>query len=279
MDILHTLKDLRHSTKSWHSAGLRIGVVPTMGALHKGHISLVDAIAPHCDRVIVTIFVNPKQFGAGEDLDAYPRTLKADCEKLTATRADLVYAPSIDQIYPAGFDTEVSVGAVATGYEGDNRPGHFDGVATVVTKLLLQSSADVAIFGEKDYQQLAVIRHFVADLDIDCAILGGAIMREEDGLACSSRNVYLSPEQRRIAPRLFQALKHMADQLRRGMTVQKAEETASEKLLEAGFDAIDYVSVADAQSLAKLKSIKGHDARILAVARLGKTRLLDNIAV
>ncbi|MCJ9429248.1 pantoate--beta-alanine ligase [Kordiimonas marina] len=276
--VVHTVADLRAQVSAWKSEGLRVGLVPTMGALHHGHLSLVDAIAGHVDRVVVSIFVNPTQFGEGEDLDKYPRQMEADRKALSDTPASLIFAPTVEEMYPGGFASTVSVKGVTEGFEGALRPGHFDGVATIVTKLLMQCGPDVAIFGEKDYQQLAVIRRFVADLDIPVEILGGALIREPDGLAASSRNAYLSEDERRVAGRFNVILKDLVTAVEAGKDLRTAEAEAGKKLIEAGFDTVDYVSIVDPDSLAPLES---HDraARVLAVARLGGVRLLDNMAI
>ena len=208
--ILRHLDELRAATRGWHRAGEVIGVVPTMGALHDGHLSLVAAAKAACDRVIVTIFVNPKQFNQASDLDNYPRTEEEDARKLERFAVDVVYAPDVDQIYPAGFATNVSVGGMTDVLCGAHRPGHFDGVATVVTKLFTQTSADKAFFGEKDFQQLLVIRRMTEDLDLPVEVLGHPTVREHDGLALSSRNRYLNRAQRETAPALFRTLREVA---------------------------------------------------------------------
>lgn len=276
--VVRTVEDLRTQVKAWRREGLRVGLVPTMGALHHGHLSLVDAIAEKADRIVVSIFVNPTQFGEGEDFDAYPRQERADLEKLAATPASLVFAPTPKDMYPDGFASSVSVAGITDGFEGAERPEHFNGVATVVTKLLLQCLPDVAIFGEKDFQQLAVIRRFVADLDIPVEIMGGALVREEDGLAASSRNAYLNPEEREVAGQFNRILLDLVAAVEGGGVVREAEKAATERLLEAGFKSVDYVTVVDPNTLAPLTKLNG-PARVLAVARLGKVRLLDNMAI
>ncbi|WP_308909528.1 pantoate--beta-alanine ligase [Pseudokordiimonas caeni] len=279
--VVHTIADLRATVAAWKREGLRVGLVPTMGALHHGHLSLVDAIAKHTDRVIVSIFVNPTQFGPNEDFDRYPRTEDADREKLATTPASLVYCPSVAEMYPEGATTRVQVAGVTDGFEGAIRPGHFDGVATIVTKLLLQALPDVAIFGEKDFQQLAVIRRFVADLDIPVDILGGTLIREEDGLAASSRNAYLSESERAVAGQFNLILKALVADAKPGADLRALEKAAVSKLLAVGFQSVDYVSIVDAASLTPLETLTpGHaPARVLAVARLGAVRLLDNMAI
>ena len=276
--VVRTVSDVRRIVEEWKQDGHRVGIVPTMGALHDGHLSLVQAISAHADRIIVSIFVNPTQFGAGEDLDSYPRTEGADRQKLATTAASLVFAPTAAEMYPKGFETTVRVHGLSDVFEGAKRPGHFDGVATVVSKLLLQSSADVAIFGEKDYQQLCVIRRFVADLNIPTTILGGALFREKDGLASSSRNAYLSPSDRKTAIQLNVCLQQLVQDVTDGMPPRQAEQKAKDHLIHQGFQAVDYINVVDCDTLDVLEH---HDrpARVLAVARLGGVRLLDNMAI
>jgi len=273
---------LRQRVKLWHAEGLKVGLVPTMGQLHHGHLSLIQAIAPHVDKIVVSIFVNPKQFGEGEDFDAYPRDLKGDLDKLTAGPCDLVYAPSADQIYPAGFKTLVRVTDISIPFEGLNRPGHFDGVATVCCKLILQCAADVAIFGEKDWQQLAIVRRMVRDLDIPCEILGGPLIRESDGLAASSRNIYLSREERAIAGQFNIALKALVADVTTGMDLRTAEAKAKAAVLAAGFDKVDYLSVINAETMEVLNSLSeslAEPARVVSTARIRHVRLLDNMAI
>ena len=278
LPIVRTVQALRETVSAWKGDGLKVGLVPTMGALHHGHLSLVHAIAGKADRVIVSIFVNPTQFGEGEDFDKYPRTEAEDCRKLAGTPASLVFAPNAAEMYPHGFASKVSVSGISERFEGAVRPGHFDGVATVVSKLLLQAMPDVAIFGEKDYQQLAVIRRFVRDLDIPVEIMGGTLIREEDGLAASSRNVYLKADERRIAGQFNVILKKLVRDVEAGMALRTAEQAAKDALVEAGFLAVDYVSVVDAATLEPLDSLDG-EARVIAVARIGGVRLLDNMAI
>lgn len=276
--IVRTVADLRETVYGWRKAGLRVGLVPTMGALHHGHLSLVDAVAAEVDRIVVSIFVNPTQFGEGEDFDAYPRQEAADREKLAATPASLVFVPGAGEMYRDGHASTVSVSGITARFEGAARPDHFDGVATIVTKLLLQCLPDVAIFGEKDYQQLAVIRRFVADLDIPVRIMGGKLIREADGLAASSRNAYLNDEQRAVAGRFNVILKALADAIENGASIAQAESEAEAALTAAGFDAVDYVCVVDADTLEPAEPFT-KEARVLAVARIGGVRLLDNMAV
>ncbi|UTW56923.1 pantoate--beta-alanine ligase [Kordiimonas sp. SCSIO 12610] len=278
MPVTRTVADLRDIVKKWHADGLKVGLVPTMGALHHGHLSLVNEIASKVDKIIVSIFVNPAQFGENEDLSKYPRQETEDRSKLTETQADLVFAPSVSEMYPDGFETKVAVPKLGKDYEGVNRPGHFEGVATVVTKLILQSHADVAIFGEKDYQQLAVIRRFVKDLNISCEIMGGTLVRENDGLAASSRNVYLSPKERETAGSFNKILKQLVIGAEVGKNLRKLEQDAASELLKAGFTKVDYVSIVDKDTLLPIDKIKG-EARVISVARFGNVRLLDNMAI
>jgi pantoate--beta-alanine ligase len=276
--VARTVADLREIVKGWKNSGNRVGLVPTMGALHHGHLSLVDEIASHSDKIIVSIFVNPAQFGAHEDLSKYPRQELEDRKKLQSTKADLVFAPDVTEMYPDGFETVVSVPKLGRDYEGVHRPGHFEGVATVVSKLIIQSHADTAIFGEKDYQQLAVIRRFVKDLDIPCDILGGTLVRESDGLAASSRNVYLSPEDRETAGNFNKILNELVKGAEAGDNLRALEKSAAKSLLDAGFTKVDYVSIVDKDTLEPINAVNG-EARVISVARIGDTRLLDNMAI
>lgn len=272
--IIRTVSDLRTQVKSWKAQGYRVGLVPTMGALHDGHLSLVEALKSHADKIIVSIFVNPTQFAAHEDLDTYPRTEVEDCAKLSDVAADLAYIPAASEIYPEGFASTLHIGGPSEGLESDARPHFFDGVAIVVQKLFQQSQADVAIFGEKDYQQLLVIKKMVRDLDIPITIVAGAIMRETDGLAMSSRNAYLTPENRIIAGRLNGILKQMAMS---ELPPAQAEAEAAAALRAAGFTAVDYATIRDAETLA-LPHAATQSRRALIVARIGDIRLLDNMA-
>ncbi|MGF1606793.1 MAG: pantoate--beta-alanine ligase [Rhodothalassiaceae bacterium] len=275
---VRSVEDLRRQVSRWRCDGAAVALVPTMGALHHGHLSLVEVARRHARRVAVSIFVNPKQFGAGEDFAAYPRQEEADGALLASAGADLIYAPSPEMIYPPGFATTVQVAGVSEGLEGDYRAGHFDGVATVVTKLLIQAAPDVAVFGEKDYQQLQLIRRLAADLDLPCRIVGAPLIREPDGLAASSRNAYLSPEQRAIAPALSATLFDLAARATAGAPLAALEAEGRDRLLHAGFDHVDYLTFRDAQDLGGLERLD-RPARLLATARLGRTRLLDNVAV
>ena len=277
--VLESVAALREWRESERRAGRRVGLVPTMGALHAGHLSLVEGVRTVSEAVVVSIFVNPTQFAPQEDFSKYPRTFERDLEKLSEVGAEAVFAPRVAEMYPDGHATTVSLAGPATvGLEDRFRPTHFAGVATVVAKLLLQALPEAAIFGEKDYQQLAVIRRMVADLDIPVTILGGATLREADGLAMSSRNVYLSPEERRIAPTIHAQLRRVAAGLAEGRAPDWLESSAMTALTEAGF-AVDYVAVRDAASLAEpAPGATPASLRVLAAARLGPTRLIDNIA-
>ncbi len=276
--IIRKLPALRAEVSRWRRAGESVAVVPTMGALHAGHLSLVEAAGRECDRVIVTIFVNPRQFNNPDDLASYPRTEDEDARKLADYRVDLIYAPDADQVYRPGFSTNVSVSGVSEGLCGAHRPGHFDGVATVVTKLFLQTQADKAFFGEKDYQQLQVVKRLVSDLDIPIQVVGCPTVRDGDGLALSSRNLLLSAGQRAIAPAIHAALTEARDAIRAGADVTAALEDARRRILDAGFDSVEYLELRDAADLKPLAAAD-RPARLLVAAMLGSVRLIDNIAV
>jgi pantoate--beta-alanine ligase len=277
MPVVATIPELRAFVRARRAAGARIGLVPTMGALHAGHLSLVEAARRRADAVIVTIFVNPAQFGPEEDFTRYPRGLAADCAKVAAVAADLVFAPTVAEIYPEGFATTVRVDGPATvGLEDRFRPTHFAGVATVVAKLLNQAQADVAVFGEKDYQQLLTIRQMARDLDIPTEVLGAPTLREADGLAMSSRNVYLDPSARARAPALHRALQTAAVSIGAGAPVETALAAARATVAAAGFG-IDYIEARDAATLRPIGAGATEPIRLLAAARLGATRLIDNI--
>ena len=278
LTIIRTLAELRAITKNWRSDGFTIGIVPTMGALHEGHLSLVRAALAHADRVIVTLFVNPKQFNSANDLAAYPRTEQDDAAKLAPLGAHVLYIPGADQIYPEGFATTVSVGGVSEGLCGAFRPGHFDGVATVVAKLLLQCDADIAAFGEKDFQQLQVVRRLARDLDIPVTILPCPTIREADGLALSSRNALLSAEERRIAPLLAQILFDASKRLAAGAEICSCLDDASKAIVAAGFRTVEYLELRGEDDLAPLDKLD-RPGRLLVAAWLGTTRLIDNVEV
>jgi pantoate--beta-alanine ligase len=255
-----------------------VALVPTMGALHAGHIALIAEAKQRADKVVASIFVNPAQFGAGEDFSRYPRREEQDARMLQETGCDLLWMPTVEDIYPGGFATTVSIAGVSERWEGEARPGHFDGVATVVAKLLLSVRPDVALFGEKDFQQLAVIRRMVADLAIPVEIVGEPTVREPDGLALSSRNAYLSPDERERAVALPNALKAARDAIRSGASVSNALQQAKQSLVDAGFLRIDYFALVDSETLEPLDSPQG-DMRLIAAAVIGTTRLIDNLAV
>ena len=276
--IVRTVAELRARIAAWRGVNTRIALVPTMGALHAGHLSLLTQARQSADRVIASIFINPAQFGPNEDLDRYPRDEAGDAAKLTATGCDLLFAPTVAEMYPDGFATTVAVGRLADRLCGAARPGHFDGVATVVTKLLLQVTPDVAWFGEKDWQQLAIIRRLARDLDLTTEIAAGAIIRDCDGLALSSRNVYLSIDERGRALALPQALLAARDRLLTGAPVAATLAAAETSLRAAGFGPVDYVALSGADDLEPMTAV-GRPARLLAAAWLGGTRLIDNLAV
>lgn len=275
LTIVRTVAALRATVKAWRADGLRVGLVPTMGALHEGHLSLVRLAQTMTDRVVVSVFVNPKQFGVNEDFATYPRQEAADAAKLESVAASILYAPTPSEIYPSGFATTVSVAGVSAGLCGGERPGHFDGVATVVTKLLLQTLPDVAVFGEKDYQQLAVIRRLTTDLDIPVTIVGGPTLREADGLALSSRNAYLSAAERAVAAALPRVLKGIVTALENGDAPASLLTDGVAALRAAGFASVDYLELRDALTLEPVTTLQ-HPARLIAAARLGTTRLIDN---
>jgi pantoate--beta-alanine ligase len=277
--VVATVEELRAYVRARRAAGERIALVPTMGALHAGHLSLVEAARRLAERVIVTIFVNPTQFGPSEDFARYPRTLQADLNKLTAVAADLAFAPSVEEMYPQGFATTVTLEGPARADLDDRfRPTHFAGVATVVTKLLNQAQADVAVFGEKDFQQLLVIKRLARDLDIATQIVGAPTLREADGLAMSSRNVYLSVDDRARAPTLYRALSEAAARIAEGEGIGEALGASHAAILAAGF-AIDYCEARHAETLVPVLRREDGPIRLLVAAKLGATRLIDNVAV
>lgn len=278
MQTIRAIATLRAETGQWRRAGQRIALVPTMGALHDGHLTLVRAAQRHADKVVVSIFVNPLQFGPNEDLDAYPRREAADAALLAEAGVAMLWAPDVATMYPAGHATRVVVQGLDSMLCGAARPGHFDGVATVVSKLFNQVAPDVALFGEKDWQQLAIIRRMALDLDMGLSIIGVPTVRDADGLAMSSRNAYLSDEQRAQAAVLPRSLDAAAAALRAGETATSVLDVAQAQLLAGGFASIDYLELRDGVSLAPLDSVTP-DARLFVAARIGGTRLIDNIAV
>ncbi len=280
METVRRVADLRARVQGWQAAGEKVGLVPTMGALHAGHLSLVARARAAADRVVATIFVNPTQFGAGEDFESYPRDEGRDGRLLDEAGVSLLFAPSVDEMYPPGFASEVRVTGLTEVLCGAARPGHFDGVAQVVTKLLNQAGADMAVFGEKDWQQLSVIRRLARDLDIGTEILGAPTLREADGLAMSSRNRYLTAEERGIAPHLHSALATAAQRIGSGADPAHECEAARRALLEAGFARVDYVEAREADTLAAITAAPPErPARVFGAAHLGRARLIDNLAV
>lgn len=279
--IERSVAGLRARVRDWRAAGETVGLVPTMGALHDGHMALVQAAQGTYDRVVVSIFVNPAQFAPDEDLDAYPRREAADLAALATAGVDLAFMPAVAEIYPDGFATTVAVPALSGCLCGVDRPTHFQGVATVVTKLLLQCLPDGAWFGEKDYQQLQVIRRLARDLDIPVDIHGVETVREADGMALSSRNAYLTPAQRENAPTLAGALRMVAKKIAAGTTMADALSEARRMLDGAGFTKIDYLEIRDAGTLASVEDWTSGDrpARVFGAAWLGNTRLIDNLPV
>ncbi|HVY86030.1 MAG TPA: pantoate--beta-alanine ligase [Caulobacterales bacterium] len=278
LPVARDVPALRAATRAWRAQGLSIGLVPTMGALHAGHVSLVRQAKAQFDKAVTSIFVNPKQFAPHEDFERYPRDEAGDAAKLAEAGCDLIFAPTPAIMYPEGFSSRVIVSRVATPLEGEMRPHFFAGVATVVTKLFLQCLPDAAFFGEKDYQQLQVVKRLVRDLDIPVEVVGCPTVRETDGLAMSSRNAYLSPHERAVAAKLNVVLKDCIEALKHGVEIAAVERAGSLQLHEAGFECIDYVAVRDAETLEPIETLE-RPARILAAAWLGKTRLIDNMAV
>jgi pantoate--beta-alanine ligase len=276
--IVRSVAELRRRVTDWRRGGFRVAVVPTMGALHEGHLSLVRAALEQADRVIVTLFVNPKQFNNADDLAAYPRTEEDDAAKLSVSGAHMLYAPQASEIYPEGFATTVSVSGVSEGLCGAFRPGHFDGVATVVAKLFLQTGADIAFFGEKDFQQLHVVRRLARDLDIPIEIVACPTVREPDGLAMSSRNARLSVEERRAAPKLAEILFATAERLTQRTPVEGALAEARKAILATGYREVEYLEVRAAEDLTPLDTTE-QPGRLLVAAWLGDVRLIDNVDV
>jgi len=280
LPVARSVADLRAAVGDWKRQGLKVALVPTMGALHEGHLTLVREAGRRADRVIASNFVNPTQFAAHEDLGRYPRRQEEDARLLAGAGCDLMFAPSVEEMYPEGFATAVTVEGPALGLEGDFRPQMFGGVALVVTKLFNQVQPDVAVFGEKDYQQLMVVRRFVRDLDLPIEIVGVPTERDGWGLALSSRNAYLSEAELEIARRLNGVLAEAGVMAASGRPLSEVETTAQEALLSAGFDRVDYVAIRRAEDLAPFPGgVIDAPARILAAAWLGRTRLIDNMAV
>lgn len=278
MQVVRSVAELRAVTGGWRQAGDSVAVVPTMGALHDGHLSLVAQARDACDRVIVTLFVNPTQFDRPEDLAKYPRTENRDRAVLEPAGVDLLFMPGVDEVYPPGFATTVSVSGLTSGMCGDFRPGHFDGMATIVAKLFLMTGAHRAFFGEKDWQQLQIVRRLAADLNIPIEVTGCPTVREADGLAMSSRNARLSPPDRAAAPTLYAALTHAAQRLRGGEDPAPVLEAARAEILAGGFARVEYLDLRHPQTLTPLDRFDG-PARLLAAAWLGPVRLIDNVAV
>lgn len=279
LPVVRTVAELRRMVDAWHRAGEMVALVPTLGALHRGHLALVEHGRRVAGRTVASIFVNPTQFSPSEDFARYPRDEAGDAAKLASARCDLLYAPDVAEMYPGGFSATVTAGGIAEGQDGRFRPTHFPGVATVVTKLLLQARADIACFGEKDYQQLQVVRHVARDLDIPTRIDGVPTVREPDGLALSSRNLYLTPVERAVAPALHQTLLRTAERIESGaMAVAEAAAAGLAALTAAGFERVDYLEVCDAETLAPL-AVADRPGRILVAAWLSRTRLIDNVAL
>lgn len=280
MQVVHTKQELAEQIAEWRHHGDHVALVPTMGNLHAGHVALVELAREHAERVIVSIFVNPTQFGEGEDYEDYPRTLERDARRLKTTAADLIFAPSVETVYPFGLEaaTVVSVPGLTEYFCGASRPGHFDGVTTVVARLFAIVQPDVAVFGQKDYQQQLVLRRMVEDMSLPIGIITGETVREDDGLAMSSRNGYLSDGERAIAPLLYESLAAAGDALQAGRRDFEAlEDEASRRLSEGGFE-VDYFAIRRAQNL-ELPDRDCDEIVVLAAARLGSARLIDNIVV
>ena len=276
--IERTVSGLREQVRTWRRQGRTAGMVPTMGALHEGHMTLVRAARAECDHVVVSIFVNPTQFGPREDFDSYPRQEERDLAMLRDAGVEVVFMPTVAEMYGQGFATTVSVSGLTECLCGRNRPVHFQGVATVVTKLLLQCLPDAAFFGEKDFQQLQVIRRLARDLDIPVAIRGVETVRETDDVAMSSRNAYLTPQQREKAPAMIGALRHVAARIREGAAAAEASAEAWRILEKAGFDRVDYLEVREEETLTLVEARPdpSRPARVFGAAFLGETRLIDN---
>jgi pantoate--beta-alanine ligase len=278
LDIVRTVAELRERVGAWRKENQSVALIPTMGSLHAGHLSLMRLGREQSDKVIATIFVNPLQFAPSEDFETYPREENDDVRKLIDEKVDLLFAPDIKEMYQTGATTTINVGGLTDSLCAVSRPGFFDGVATVVTKLLLQALPDVAIFGEKDYQQLLVIKRLVADLDIPVEIIGGPTIREIDGLALSSRNVYLDSKARSIAPAIYNILNRYASAISKGNDIEKCLKLAKKDIQDAGFGKIDYLDLRNEQTLQRCTT-KKEPSRLFAAVWLGSTRLIDNISV
>ena len=280
MKVVHSKEELGELIGEWRGNGEHVALVPTMGSLHAGHLSLVELAKEHAERVVVSVFVNPTQFGEGEDFEDYPRTLDLDKRRLKATDADLIFAPDVATVYPFGIQnaTTVSVPGLTDNFCGASRPGHFDGVTTVVARLFALVQPDVAVFGQKDYQQQLVIRHMAEDMNLPISIITAETVREEDGLAMSSRNAYLSEEERKVAPVLFETLGKLGEELQNGRrNFADLESHAASELQDAGFD-VDYIAIRRAQNL-EVPDRDCDELVVLAAAQLGSARLIDNIVV
>jgi len=278
LDIVRTVVELRSHVSAWRKDGLTISLVPTMGSLHAGHLSLMKVGKEKSDKVIASIFVNPLQFAPDEDFETYPREENCDILKLVEEGVDLLFAPNVNEMYRQNSKTTINVGGLTDCLCALSRPGFFDGVATVVTKLLLQALPDIAIFGEKDYQQLLVIKRFTTDLDIPAEIIGAPTIREDDGLALSSRNIYLDPKSRSIAPSMYRILNQHASNISNGSDINKSLKLARQNMHDLGFDKIDYLDLRNSQTLEACSDLK-QPSRLFAAAWLGSTRLIDNLAI
>jgi len=280
LQIIRRKQHLRAQVKQWHQERLRVGMVPTMGALHHGHISLIKEIQKHVDKVVVSIFVNPKQFGPNEDFDKYPRQEAEDAKKLAEAETDLLYAPDVTEIYPDGFLTNVTVTKITEGLCAAKRPGHFDGVTTVVTKLLLQCLPDVALFGEKDFQQYTVLKQLANDLDIPTEVMCGKLIRDEDGLATSSRNVYLTPQEREIALKIPKVLQQILTEIAEGiLPLQHCLDKGKKYLMDCGFREVQYLEVRKSRNLEPVTHVITESSRVLVAAVIGNVRLIDNMPI
>lgn len=278
MIIARSIKELRQQVRSLKEKCKTIGFVPTMGALHDGHLSLVDLAKKHSDNIVVSIFVNPAQFAPHEDFDKYPRQEEADINKLQKKDVSIVYLPSRDEIYPKGFDVKISVGEIGKELEGITRPHFFDGVALVVSKLFMQVQPDIAVFGEKDFQQLHVIKKLVRQLDMPIEIIGAPIIREKSGLAMSSRNAYLSDEQSKISAKIFAVLNKIKEKIENKSGIKESINWGKEELIKSGVTKVDYIELRDSETLKKITEVKS-PARLLTAVYSGQTRLIDNIEI